>query len=101
MLINEALNVDKLTKASPPAMVETKSEQLRSSPTSSETTPMPEGYKMAAPLNEAELMGLLMASPLYKKLEDMKNKVANGNFASAPGVTPGKADPFLKKKLAF
>ena len=51
---------------------------------------MPATFSMAAPLNEAELTALLMASPLYKKLESMKNAVAGGNFKSAPTVAPGE-----------
>ena len=39
---------------------------------------MPPSYQMAAPLNEAELMSLLMASPVYQKLEQMKDAVKNG-----------------------
>lgn len=72
-------------------VADTKPNQLFSSPSDDSTPskPMPDAYKMTAPLNEAELMSLLMASPLYKKLEEMKNTVANGNFKSAPGVTPG------------
>lgn len=46
------------------------------------TAPMPQSFQMAAPLNEAELMALLMASPMYQKLEQMKNSVADGTHKS-------------------
>ena len=45
--------------------------------------PMPASYQMAAPLNEAELTMLLMASPMYQKLEKMKRNVASGSVRSA------------------
>ena len=44
---------------------------------------MPASYQMTAPLNEAELTMLLMASPLYQKLEKMKKTVAAGGIRSA------------------
>ena len=37
---------------------------------------------MAAPINEAELTALLMESPLYKKLENIKNLVKKGGFGN-------------------
>ena len=46
---------------------------------------LPMSYQMAAPLNEAELTTLLMASPLYQKLEQLKKKVSSG--ALAAGLT--------------
>ena len=39
---------------------------------------MPASYQMTAPLNEAELTALLMASPLYRKLEQIKKSLAGG-----------------------
>ena len=44
---------------------------------------MPTSYQMAAPLNEAELTMLLMASPMYQKLEKMKRNIASGGVRSA------------------
>lgn len=37
---------------------------------------MPSSFVQAAPLNEAELLALLLASPLYQKLENVKKAVA-------------------------
>ena len=39
---------------------------------------LPESYKLAAPLNEADFTALLMSSPLYRKLENIKKLVAEG-----------------------
>ena len=45
-----------------------------------EGTPLPHSYIMAAPMDDAELMALLMASPLYQKLEQIKKGVAERGF---------------------
>jgi hypothetical protein len=60
----------------------------------SETTappqePLPPSYQMAAPLNEAELMSLLMASPMYQKLEQIKDAVQNGITPPKHKMEPG------------
>ena len=36
---------------------------------------MPLSYQMTAPLSDGELVNLLMQSPLYQKLQDIKNKL--------------------------
>lgn len=51
-------------------------------PVQTSGAPMPASYQMAAPLNEAELTALLMASPLYQKLEQIKKSMTNGAGAS-------------------
>ena len=43
-----------------------------------EEMPLPSSYKMAAPINEADLVALLMASPLYQKLESIKSQIEKG-----------------------
>jgi hypothetical protein len=50
---------------------------------------MPGSYTMAAPLNETELTMLLMQSPLYQKLEEIKKTVAKGGFGGRKMV-PGQ-----------
>nr|XP_002738967.1 PREDICTED: uncharacterized protein LOC100369241 [Saccoglossus kowalevskii] len=58
---------------------------------------MPSSYTMAAPLSDAEITALLMASPLYKKLEEIKELMSKG-------VKPPKAvsdgDHFLDNRDA-
>lgn len=39
---------------------------------------LPSSYNMAAPMNDAELVALLMASPLYQKLENIKSQIEKG-----------------------
>lgn len=51
---------------------------------------MPASYQMAAPLNEAELMSLLMASPEYQKLEQIKDAVKNGITPPKHRMEPGE-----------
>lgn len=51
---------------------------------------MPASYQMAAPLNEAELMSLLMASPVYQKLEQIKDAVKNGITPPKHRMEPGE-----------
>jgi len=49
---------------------------------------VPVSYAMAEPLNETELTALLLASPLYQKLEDMKRTLTGGvklGHRPAPG----------------
>lgn len=78
LTMNEALNIDTATsqrdsrprspmEASRPSTVE-----------ESEAPEEPPTYNMAAPLNEGELISLLMASPLYQKLEKIKNQIEQG-----------------------
>lgn len=104
--LSETLNMDGLSKRidALPLLADSlspvqSSETQKSSatePTSavsdaSQQKEMPAAFSMAAPLNEAELTALLMASPLYKKLETMKKAVAGGNFKSAPSVASGES----------
>ena len=49
---------------------------------------MPASYQMTAPLNEAELTALLMASPLYRKLEQIKKSLAGGAGAGKAHKLP-------------
>ncbi|RUS80922.1 hypothetical protein EGW08_011303, partial [Elysia chlorotica] len=101
----ETLNMDGLSKridtapllAAAPALPQFSETQKSSAseptsgvPSGPRQQEMPNAFTMAAPLNEAELTALLMASPLYKKLESMKKSVAGGNFKSAPAVAPGE-----------
>ena len=76
--MNEALNIDTATShamvsAGPDRGVEREAPDL------------PPSYNMAAPLNENELMALLMASPLYQKLENIRKTFEKGNGGSAEG----------------
>lgn len=50
---------------------------------------------MAAPLNEAELMALLMASPMYQKLENIKKSVASGAHVTPAGQHPMEPGMFF------
>ena len=51
---------------------------------------MPMSYAMAEPLNEAELTALLMASPLYHKLEAMKKTLTEGRVKVGHKPAPGR-----------
>ncbi|XP_070551432.1 trichohyalin-like [Ptychodera flava] len=42
---------------------------------------MPTSYSMAAPLSDTELTALLMASPLYKKMEEIRELITKGVHA--------------------
>ena len=46
---------------------------------------MPSAYRMAAPLTDGELVALLMSSPLYHKLQDIKKLVESGGFKVKKG----------------
>ncbi|XP_077985306.1 uncharacterized protein LOC144439946 [Glandiceps talaboti] len=58
---------------------------------------MPASYNMAAPLSDKELTALLMASPLYKKLEELRDLVSKG-FKAPPAV--GEGDHYLDDRDA-
>lgn len=66
--------------------------QLRpqTSAATSQPAGLPASYTMAAPLNEAELTSLLMASPLYQKLEAIKKSIASGGVRTGHKMAPGK-----------
>ena len=49
---------------------------LQSAMTVPAPTEMPEVYRETAPMNEAELTSLLLASPLYRKMENIKKQIA-------------------------
>ena len=116
MTLSETLNMDGLSKrieaapllaAAPaqPQSSETQKSSAYESASAVEGAPtqqeMPASFSMAAPLNEAELTALLMASPLYKKLQDMKKAVAGGNFKSAPSVAPGEDESHIGDKVSW
>ena len=53
---------------------------------------MPASFQIAGPMNEAELTALLMASPIYQKMEQIKQAVAKGavnagGHKMVPGLT--------------
>ncbi|WAR00886.1 hypothetical protein MAR_025258, partial [Mya arenaria] len=83
LTLNEALNIDtanaRLESRERPS---SPAESLRPSTVEDErptTQPeLPASYNMAAPLNDAELVALLMASPLYQKLESIKTQIEKG-----------------------
>ncbi|XP_033646870.1 uncharacterized protein LOC117306372 isoform X1 [Asterias rubens] len=52
----------------------------------------PSGYSSVAPLSDADLAALLMASPLYKKLEDIKKTMDD---ADLPPKKRGQDEPFV------
>ena len=90
MTLQEALNVDRLGRqdgVGAPAFSEGDRPPAQPAVTSQsapEERSMPTSFTQAAPLNEAELLALLMASPLYQKLEKVKRAVANGALQNAP-----------------
>ena len=55
-----------------------------------ETKAMPASYQMAAPLRDAELTALLMASPLYQKMEQIKKSINSGAVKFGRKAGPGK-----------
>lgn len=84
LTLKECVNIDHLMSARsqsiPPSedtsVMEDSSE--RAPPSGQDHSSLPSSYKMAAPLNEAELTALLLASPLYQKLEQMKKNLSTG-----------------------
>ena len=76
MTLNEALNIDaansQAVRPSSPIRVEHEDQQRSGAPD------LPPAYNSAAPLNEAELLALLMASPLYQKLENIRKSMEKG-----------------------
>ena len=59
---------------------------------------------MAAPLNDAEFTALLMASPMYQKLEQIRRNVASGAVSVAKNarkMAPGKYDSLNKMKAKY
>ena len=91
LTLQEALNVDRLGRqdgvGAPAAFSDSGSTPAHPAVTSrseAEESSMPTSFTQAAPLNEAELLALLMASPLYQKLEKVKRAVASGALQNAP-----------------
>ena len=52
---------------------------------------MPQSYRLAAPLSESELTNLLMASPLYQKLDSIRSLLRGGAGKSGVFHPPGKS----------
>lgn len=71
IILNETINVDDLVKASVPEP--TVNKQIDDS-----SSQMPLSYEMTAPLSDNDLNKLLMQSPLYQKLQDIKDQL-NGD----------------------
>ena len=57
---------------------------------------MPESFRLAAPLSEGELTTLLLSSPLYQKLDAVKNLIQGGAGKGGVFQTPCKYKVFLK-----
>lgn len=73
--LREAMNVQPLTGGQPRVGAPQTPEVA---PPQGQSQAMPTGYQMTTPMNEAELTALLMASPLYQKMEQIKQVVAKG-----------------------
>jgi hypothetical protein len=58
---------------------------------------LPVTYRMAAPLTESEITSLLLQSPLYQKLENIKNLIHENKGEKSP--TAGKQPLLFKKYL--
>lgn len=94
MTLNEALNIDSAN-----ARMESRDRPQSPSDSSRHSVvdeyespePLPSSYNMAAPLNDAELVALLMSSPLYQKLENIKSQIEKGaHKADKKDKTEGK-----------
>ena len=89
LTLNEALNIDS-ANARMESSERPSSPSDVSRPTTVDTSPsgppeLPSRYNMAAPLNDAELVALLMASPLYQKLESIKSQIEKGAHKAGSG----------------
>jgi hypothetical protein len=89
LTLQEALNVDHVSRPdnfnAPSAdAVHSPRQAPTSAESSAQDSSVPAAFHQAAPLNEAEMLALLMASPLYQKLEKVKKAVANGALQNAP-----------------
>jgi hypothetical protein len=63
--------------------------QTENQPSSAASEPaLPVTYRMAAPLTESEITSLLLQSPLYQKLENIKNLIHGSKAEKTP--TAGK-----------
>ena len=84
LTLNEALNIDTANSQAMLSAGPDRGEE-RAAPD------LPPSYNMATPLNERELMALLMASPLYQKLENIRKTFEKGNGGSAEGKESTKS----------
>lgn len=51
---------------------------------------MPESFRLAAPMSDGELTALLLSSPLYHKLDAVKNLIRGGAGKGGAFHAPGK-----------
>lgn len=79
--LKESIQVDDLVAVARKPDHETSAVQSSSQPS------LPVTYRMAAPLTESEITSLLLQSPLYQKLENIKNLIHDkkGEKSSAAG----------------
>lgn len=96
LTLQEALNIDSVVHQHglvvPDRFPETSDDMSGSATIPGETTAdenMPDSFTRTTPLKEAELIALLMASPLYQKLERVKTALASGVLNRAPSVSSG------------
>ncbi len=85
--VNQASGQRPVTTATIPAIIPTTAVSKQSGPVtaSAPSQPLPQSYQMAAPVSEAEITALLMASPMYKKLEQIKRTIASGVLGKGSG----------------
>ena len=87
LTLKECVGIDHLVSPTRP-VVTPQSAPITGKPPGSGDN-MPSSFRMAGPLNEAELTALLMASPLYQKMEQLKKAVSAG-MIQTKNATPGK-----------
>ena len=80
LTLKECVNIDHMVSSAkrPEPMGAPATQTAVPAAAATESPVLPAGYKMAAPMSEVELTALLMASPLYQKLEAIKKQVAGG-----------------------
>lgn len=92
LTLNEALNIDTATArmesrdaSRRPGSSQSSRPSTREQESAAPRQELPPMYKEAAPINDAELVALLMASPLYQKLESIKSQIEKGAHQAGKG----------------
>eukprot|EP00058_Branchiostoma_floridae_P012905 XP_002598393.1 hypothetical protein BRAFLDRAFT_128123 [Branchiostoma floridae] len=80
LTLKESVNIDKLV----PSQEEAPPAAVLSSPVAAQLA-LPGSFQQTAPLQDGELTNILMASPLYQRLQEIKDLISNNSKLAAVG----------------
>lgn len=90
LTLKETANIDFMVTQDRPVTVANLQQSVAPVPQVEQQHMMPASFTQAAPLDDVELTALLMASPFYHKLDQIKKAVSSGKLSAGTKMPPGR-----------